>query len=147
MPFTFAQPIDLGGLPPLPSQPIKEGPKAPPLTPQRSVLNSQTGFVVRRSTTQWSLDEAKELLRKFFIPSSNPNHIPEAPFLNLVANAVFNTETDNAFYETIKKGIPVYRPELDEIIRETLQRANRYGQHFAIQPNISLVQHMEDKLA
>lgn len=151
MPFTFVQPVDLGGsLPPLPAVVQKVGPQAPPpLPPIPSKINvvpmSRIDFVVRTSAKQWTRDQAVAMIKAIVVASNNMEDCPDNLFTSQIANALFNEQPTGSFYRMIMKGIAVYRPEVDLFIEEVLYHANHFGQHFVINHTTSLDQYLADQ--
>lgn len=151
MPFTFAQPVDLGGtLPPLPAVVQKVGPQAPPpLSPVPSKLNinpvTRIDFLVRTSNKQWTRDQAVKEIRSIINATNNIEDCPDPLFTSQIANAIFNETHNTSFYRMIIRGVGVYRPDIDQFIEEVLYHANHFGQHFTINHTTSLDQYLADQ--
>lgn len=124
MPFTFAQPIDLGEVIPPVQSSSKGGAKAPPPVKQFNFLK------VRDSVQQWTLEQGKEEIRAILLATNDINDIPEDLTLGAIANALFRENRGGSEWSMFKRGVPVYRPRLEDAVEAILQHANCFGQHF-----------------
>lgn len=145
MPYVFPQPIDLGEVIP-PVQPSsKGGAKAPPPVTQPTQPRIVQSYILRTSKKQWTESEGVNELKKLIIASSNPADIPDGWVCNSIADAVFNDNQGGSFYTLLTKGIPVYRPSIDAVIKTIMEKANAYGQNFPMY--VSFDQHFDEEFA